>query len=176
MTSFGEVNARPSYVAHFLGRLSIRDMSDLKPCWIISHRYGRGVHTHSLSSAWWMRCNCLLYECEGLVRKEGGKAIAARSVLPSMFGNSARTVSHTIPAYEPALWPRMYSAAPMCSACLRALSTGRSGGRQIPTRGCSAISLVNNLRLCLYPGHGGFRCAGVIGPKARTLLALNLCL
>ena len=29
--------------------------------------------------------------------------MAANTVLPVMFGNSARIVSHTIPAYEPAL-------------------------------------------------------------------------
>ena len=31
--------------------------------------------------------------------------MAANTVLPSMHGNSARIVSHTIPAYEPALCP-----------------------------------------------------------------------
>ena len=35
--------------------------------------------------------------------------MAANTVLPVMFGNSARIVSHTIPAYEPALCPRMCS-------------------------------------------------------------------
>ena len=42
-----------------------------------------------------------------LVRSDGGRAMAARTVLPSMSGNSARMVSHTIPAYERALCPRM---------------------------------------------------------------------
>ena len=33
--------------------------------------------------------------------------VAEQWLLPSISGNSVRMVSHTIPAYEPALWPRM---------------------------------------------------------------------
>ena len=41
------------------------------------------------------------------------------------------------------------------------VSAGRGlGERQIPARGCSESSLVKKRRLCLYPGHGGFRWTG----------------
>ena len=53
---------------------------------------------HKRSSAWWMRCTCLLYESADLVRRAGGNAMAVSTVLPSMLGNSAKIVSHTIPA------------------------------------------------------------------------------
>ena len=58
-----------------------------------------GFQTQSRSSAWWMRCTCLLWDNLGVVRSDGsGRAIAANTVLPSISANSARMVSHTIPA------------------------------------------------------------------------------
>ena len=65
-----------------------------------------------------MRCSCLFAEYVGRVRKDGGKATAVSTVVPSMFGNSVRISSQTIPAYDPALWPQMESTAAICSACL----------------------------------------------------------
>ena len=65
-----------------------------------------------------MRCSCLSAEYVGRVRKDGGKATAVSTVVPSMFGNSVRISSQTIPAYDPALWPQMESTAAICSACL----------------------------------------------------------
>ena len=57
-----------------------------------------GVQTQSRSSAWWIRCTCLLGDSLGVVSSDGGRAMAANTVLPSISGNSARMVSHTIPA------------------------------------------------------------------------------
>ena len=98
----------------------------------------------------------------------GGRAMAASTVLPSMSGNSVRMVSHTSPAYEPALWPRMKREPTMYPVNLR-YSTGRiSGGRRTPTNGCATNSLGKSRRPCLYPGHGGFLLGG---PGLVTALA-----
>ena len=131
-----------------------------------------GVQTHKRSSAWWIRCNCRLSEYVCRVKKVGGNATAVSTVVPSMFGNSERIPSQTIPAYDPALWPRIESVTPICSACLIISAFERLGGRQIPASGCVANNLVKSRRLCLYPAQGGLRCAGVTGPNCNKRWAL----
>ena len=97
--------------------------------------------------------------------------MAASTVLPSTSGNSERMVSHTIPAYEPALCPRMKREPTMYPVNLRK-STGRiSGGRHTPTSGCATNNLVKSRRPCRYPGHGGFLCAGITGQKRSSFMA-----
>ena len=56
-------------------------------------------------------------------------------------------------------------------------STGRiSGGRHTPTSGCATSNLVKSRRPCMYPGHGGFLCAGMIGQKRNSFMArLMIC-
>lgn len=131
-----------------------------------------GFHTHRRSSAWWIRWSCLFAERFGCVMYLGGNATAASTVVPRKLGNSARISSHTTPAYEPALCPRISRPTPTCSANLLASIIVRFGGRQIPVRGCAASSCVKRRRLCLYPVQGGLRCAGVIGPNLSTRRAL----
>ena len=80
--------------------------------------------------------------------------LAANTVFPSMHGNSARIVSHTMPVYEPAQCPRMNSEPTIYPNFSD--SAGRaSGGKQTPTGGCATSNLVRVLP-CMYPGHGGF--------------------
>ena len=51
-------------------------------------------------------------------------------------------------------------------------STGRiSGGRHTPTSGCATSNLVKSRRPCMYPGHGGFLCAGMMGQKRNSFMA-----
>ena len=94
--------------------------------------------------------------------------MAANTVFPSMHGNSVRIVSHTIPAYEPALCPRMNSEPTMYPANFSDSAGRASGGKQTPTSGCATSNLVKSLTPCSYPGHGGFLCAGVIGQNSNT--------
>ena len=98
--------------------------------------------------------------------------MAASTVVPMKLGNSARISSHTMPAYDPALCPRIERPTPTCSANRLASAVVRFGGRQIPVNGCAASSCVKRRRLCLYPVHGGLRCAGVIEPNCKTRKAL----
>ena len=51
--------------------------------------------------------------------------------MPRKLGNSARISSHTTPAYEPALCPRISRPTPTCSNLLASIIV-RFGGRQIP--------------------------------------------
>ena len=73
--------------------------------------------------------------------------MAASTVCPSMVGNSASVISHTMPAYEPALCPRMCSEPPAYPASLSALSERVLGSLQIPTNGCAEISLIYDMQL-----------------------------
>ena len=140
-------------------------------CWSIRRTWLDGVQTQSRSSAWWMRCTLLFWDGLYLVSSDGGRAMAASTVLPSMSGNSIMIVSKTIPEYDPALCPRINMGPTMYPVNLR-YSAGRiSGGRQTPTNGCATSSLVNRRRLCVYPGHGGFLCAGEIGQKCSNFAA-----
>ena len=51
-----------------------------------------------------------------------------------------------------------------------------SGGRHTPTNGCATNNLVKSRRPCVYPGHGGFLCAGVMGQKRSNFMArLMIC-
>ena len=98
-----------------------------------------------------------------VVSSDGGRAMAASTALPSTSGNSERMVSYTIPAYEPALCPRMERAPTMYPVNVRR-STGRiSGRRDTPTSGCATNNLVKSRRPCMHPGHGGFLCDGPSG-------------
>ena len=145
MVSFRKVYPRPVWVVMLCTAQPVMYVI-LKPCcWSSIISVLDGVHTHSRSSAWWMRCSCLFTEYVGRVRKDGGKTTAASTVVPSMFGNSVRISSQTISAYDPALWPRMERTTPICSVCLMLSAMERLWG---------ASSLVKESQALLisYPG------------------------
>ena len=96
--------------------------------------------------------------------------------LPSTSGNSERMVSHTIPAYEPALCPRMKRESLPCILLISKIYWADFRGRHTPTSGCATNNLVKSRRPCMYPGHGGFLCAGIIGQKRNSFMArLMIC-
>ena len=59
--------------------------------------------------------------------------------------------------------------------CILLISEDLLGGFQgvgrLPTSGCATNNLVKSRRPCMYPGHGGFLCAGIIGQKRNSFMA-----
>ena len=95
--------------------------------------------------------------------------MAANTVLPSMPGNSARIVSYTIPAYEPALYPRRNSEPtiyPLTSKIRQ--EECQEASKLLPM---ATSNLVKSLMPCSYPGHGGFLCAGVMRQNSNSFRA-----
>ena len=102
----------------------------------------------------WMRYSCLFTEYVGRVRKDGGKATAASTVVPSMFRNSVRISSQTYTCVGPCTVAPDGEYYPNLLSMSDAFCDGEVGGSADPyQRVCrEQFSKESQALLISYPG------------------------